>query len=202
MKRIITALLAATAIALPVGGAVTYAAAAPASAATCGTWRWPVKTGSDASRYQVSKSVTYTSVNYLHTLGPPSFTSLNSSYAYNHRTKWPEFRTWQIRGVTLVAIKLEDDGDLHLRLRSSTGALMIAEVPQPGCVSSYSLWKTGISAARGYLTSRYSVSLSYWHYIYRSVNVQGLGLFDEEHNVTGAAPNDFELHPVTYIHFN
>ncbi len=202
MKRIITALLTATAIVLPVGAAVTYSAAAPASAATCGTWRWPVKTGSDASRYQVSKSVTYTSVNYLHTLGAPSSTSLNSSYAYNHRIKWPEFRTWQIRGVTLVAIKLEDDSDLHLRLRSSTGALMIAEIPLPGCVSSYSPWKPGITAARGYLTSRYWVSPSSWHYIYRSVNIQGLGFFDEEHNVTGAAPNDFELHPVTYIHFN
>lgn len=202
MKRIITALLTASAIALPAGGAVTFSAAAPASASTCGTWRWPVKTGSDASRYQVSKSVSYTSVNYLDKLGAPSSTSLNSSYAHNHRISWPEFRTWQIRGVTLVAIKLEDDGDLHLRLRSSTGALMIAEVPQPGCVSSYSLWKTGISAVRGYLTSRYWVSLYHWHYIYRSVNIQGLGFFDEEHNVTGAAPNDFELHPVTYIHLN
>ena len=202
MKRTILALLTAAATVLPVAGGATLSTAAPASATTCGTWRWPVKTGSDASRYQVSKSVTYTSVNYLHTLGAPSSTSLNSRTAYNHRIKWPEFRTWQIRGVTLVAIKLEDDGDLHLRLRSSTGALMIAEVPQPGCVSSYSLWKPGISAARGYLTSRYWVRLSYWHYIYRSVNIQGLGFFDEEHDVTGAAPNDFELHPVTYIHFN
>lgn len=202
MKKTIMALLAAAAIVLPVTGAAALSTAAPASATTCGTWRWPVKTGSDASRYQVSKSITYTSVNYLHTLGAPSSTSLNSSYAHNHRIKWPEFRTWQIRGVTLVAIKLEDDGDLHLRLRSSTGALMIAEIPQPGCVSSYSLWKTGISAARGYLTSQYWVSLYHWHYIYRSINIRGLGFFDEEHNVTGAAPNDFELHPVTYIHFN
>lgn len=202
MKRIIAPLLATAAIVLAAGSTVAFSAAAPANATTCGTWRWPVKTGSDASRYQVAKSVSYTSVNYLDTLGAPSSTSLNSSYAYNHRITWPEFRTWQIRGVTLVAIKLEADGDLHLRLRSSTGALMIGEVPQPGCVSSYSLWKTGISAARGYLTSRYSVSLYSWHYVYRSVNIQGLGFFDEEHNVTGAAPNDFELHPVTYIHFN
>ena len=25
--------------------------------------------------------------------------------------------------------------------------------------------------------------------------------FDEEHNVTGSAPNDIELHPVIYIKF-
>ena len=32
-------------------------------------------------------------------------------------------------------------------------------------------------------------------------NADGLGFFDEEHNVTGAAPNDIELHPVVYIKF-
>jgi len=158
-----------------------------------------VKTGSDATRYQVQRTISFTSVGYLDHLTPPaSF----GTYAQNHRIKWPEFRTWQINGVTLVAVKLEDDGDLHLRLRSSTGALMIAEIPQPGCVSSYSLWKTSISAARGYITSRYWVSLYSWHYIYRSINIRGLGFFDEEHNVTGAAPNDIELHPVIAIALN
>jgi hypothetical protein len=104
-----------------------------------------VKTGSDATRYQVSRTTWYTGINYLDSLAPPgSF----GSYAQNHRIKWPEFRTWQINDTTLVAIKLEDDGDLHLRLRSSTGKTMIAEIPRPGCVSSSSLWKAGITAAR------------------------------------------------------
>jgi len=63
---------------------------------------------------------------------PSSF----GSYAQNHRIKWPEFRTWQINNVTLVAIKLESDSDLHLRLRGPGGSVMIAEIPAPGCVSS------------------------------------------------------------------
>lgn len=71
-----------------------------------------MKTGSDATRYQVWRSISYTSVGYLDHLTPPA--SLGS-YAQNHRIRWPEFRTWQINGVTLVAIKLEDDSDLHLR---------------------------------------------------------------------------------------
>jgi hypothetical protein len=113
----------------------TVSAAAKVSTA-CGSWRWPVKTGSDATRYQVSRRTSYTGVNYLDSLTPPgSF----GSYAQNHRVRWPEFRTWQINDTTLVAIKLEDDGDLHLRLRSSTGKTMIAEIPRPGCVSSSSL---------------------------------------------------------------
>jgi hypothetical protein len=36
------------------------------------------------------------------------------SYAQNRRVRWPEFRTRRINGITLVAVKLEDDGDLHL----------------------------------------------------------------------------------------
>jgi hypothetical protein len=170
-----------------------------AQAATiCGTWRWPVKTGSDATRNQVSRSTRYTSVNYLDSLTPPgSF----GSYARNHRISWPEFRTWQINNTTLVAIKLEDDGDLHLRLRSFTGKTMIAEIPRPGCVSSSSPWKAGITAARNYVTGRYWVSLDRWHYLYKKIDIKGLGFFDEEHGVTGAAPNKIELHPVIYIRF-
>jgi len=172
--------------------------AAAQAAATCGSWRWPVKTGSDATRYQVSRTTRFTSVNYLDSLTRPgSF----GSYAQNHRIRWPEFRTWQINDTTLVAIKLEDDGDLHLRLRSSTGKTMIGEIPRPGCVSSSSLWKTGITAARNYVTDRYWVSLDRWHYLYKKIDINGLGFFDEEHGVTGAAPNNIELHPVIYIRF-
>jgi hypothetical protein len=144
-----------------------------------------VKTGSDATRNQVSRTTRYTSVYYLDSLTPPgSF----GSYAQNHRIRWPEFRTWQINNTTLAAIKLEDDGDLHLRLRSSTGKTMIAEIPRPGCISSSSLWKAGITAARNYVTGRYWFSLDRWHYLYKKIDNRGLGFFDEEHNMTGVAP--------------
>ncbi len=167
-------------------------------ASSCGTWRWPVKTGSDATRSQVSRTVSYTTIGYLDGRIPPaSF----GTYAQNHRIKWPEFRTWELTRVTLIAVKLEDNSDIHLRLRSATGKLMIGEIPRPGCVSAASPWKSLITSARSAITSRYSVSLSEWHYVNRLVNVRGLGFFDEEHGVTGAAPNDIELHPVTGVRF-
>ena len=177
--------------------ALAMAPAQPAVAATtCGVWRWPVKTGSDATRFQVDRTVSHTTIGYLGRRVPPaSF----GSYAQNHRIKAPEFHTWQLR-ATLVAVRLEDDGDIHLRLRSS-GHLMIGEIPKPGCVSSASLWKAAIASARQAITSRYPVSLSSWHYVYRTVTVRGLGFFDEEHGVTGAAPNDIELHLVIHIRF-
>jgi hypothetical protein len=73
--------------------------------------------------------------------------------------------------------------------------------PQPGCVSSSSLWKAGITAARNYVTGRYWVSLDRWRYLHKTIDIKGLGFFDEEHGVTGAAPNKIELHPVIYIRF-
>lgn len=195
IARKITA--AASAAGLVAAATFALGAATPAMASSCGTWRWPVKTGSDATRSQVSRKVSYTTVGYLDSrVRPSSF----GSDAQDHRIKWPEFRTWQVTRVTLIAIKLEDDGDIHLRLRSA-GRYMIAEIPRPGCVSSASPWKPAITAARNAVTSRFSVTLSDWHYIYRTVNVRGLGFFDEEHGVTGAAPNDIELHPVTWIRF-
>jgi hypothetical protein len=197
--RRIAALAGAGVMVAALATGLTVAPSVAQASTTCGSWRWPVKTGSDTTRYQVSRTVSYTSVSYLDGRTPPSSFG---SYAQNHRIKWPEFRTWQINNVTLVAIKLEGDSDLHLRLRGPGGSIMIAEIPAPGCVSSASRWATGIRNARSAVTSRYWVSSDSWHYVYRSVNIQGLGFFDEEHNVTGAAPNDIELHPVTYIRFN
>src|SRR6266851_395446 len=49
-----------------------------------------------------------------------------------------------------------------------------------------------VRGTRHRLTTR-SLSCSAWR--------EGLGFFDEEHNVTGATPNDIELHPVIYIKF-
>lgn len=194
MSRVV---LAAASLGLAAGAAVAVVPSA-AQAAACGTWRWPVKTGADATRFQVSHTTSFTSVAYLDSLAQPSSFG---TYARNHRIKWPEFRPWQINGTTLVALKLEDDSDLHLRLRSADGRhLMIAEIPLPGCVSSASPWKSQIAAARSYITARYPASSSSWYYVYRTIDIKGLGFFDEEHGVTGAAPNQIELHPVIYIH--
>jgi len=198
IKNETTAALAA-AVLTAAGLALGISQAQPAQASTtCGVWRWPVKTGSDATRYQVHSGTTATSIGYLAGRTPPSSFG---SYAQNHRIKWPEFRFWQLNGVTLVAVKLEADGDYHLRLRNHRGKTMIGEVPKPSCVSSASLWKTGIKSARAAIYTRYAVSESSWTYVYRTADIRGIGFFDEDHGVTGAAPNDIELHPVTHIRF-
>ena len=205
-----TAALAAAAVA----SALTLTGAGPASAAPpvtsprrapavtihCGVWRWPVKTGSDADRSRVSGHTIATSIAYLaKQRAPSSF----ADYYQNHRFSGGanvERHIWKIT-AQLVALKLEDDGDIHLRLRNASGQTMIAEMPLGSCVSSRSLWKTAIIAARSYITRRYHVSLSRWTYVHRTITLRGLGFFDEEHGVTGAAPNDVELHPVIQATF-
>jgi hypothetical protein len=207
MHRIRTLAAATAATAVLAGSLAATTPTLPASATSCGTWRWPVKTGTDATRYQVHSGTTNASIGWLDSLTPPSASMLDSTYAQDHRLgwpsnqPWPEFRFWQLNGVKLIAVKLEDDGDYHLRLQGPSGPLMIGEVPQPSCASG-SLWLTGIESARAAIYTRYPVSLDYWTYINRIVDIRGIGFFDNEHGVTGAAPNDIELHPVTHIYFH
>lgn len=188
---------AAAALSIASVAGVTFAVPAPAAlAAACGGFRWPVKTGSDADRYQVSTATRYTSVGYLDTRARPS--GVTSSYATNHRISWIEKRTWQVT-ATLVAVKAEGDGDYHLRLREG-GHNMIAEIPRPSCVPSTSRWKTQITSARNWVNARFSVSSRSWRYVHKTVQVRGLGFFDDQYG-TGAAPNMVELHPVTHIRY-
>jgi hypothetical protein len=167
-----------------------------AARASCGSWRWPVKTGADATRHQVERTAWNTSVRYLRSLHPPSHFG---SYAHSHRIKWPEFHTWRLRHAFLVKAIREDDRDLHLVLRNHAGKTMIAEIPSPSCVSGRSLWKTQIRRARRSVTRRYMITSYYWTHIRRYVSIKGLGFFDEVHGQTGVAPNGIELHPVTRI---
>jgi hypothetical protein len=196
LKKLIAAIAAAAALAAP--AAVTLATGTPAQAATtCGVWRWPVKTASDADRYQISSATYSTSVSYLRGLAKPvGFTS----YAQDHRIAWPERRMWIIYHTHLVQYRLEDDGDIHLVLRNGSGQTMIAEIPNPSCVPSWSRYGTSIAASRHTFTTRDPAATS-WHYVYQQVTVRGPGFFDEEHTVTGQAPNGLELHPLTGFWF-
>jgi hypothetical protein len=197
MKRIRNKAAALAAVLTVAGLGLVVAPAQPAHAIiTCGTWRWPVKTGSDADRYRVSRTVRYTTVHHLRSLTAPSSFP---TYYQNHRFRGAERHIWQLT-THLTQFREEDDGDIHLVLRNSAGKKMIAEIPLGRCVSSRSLWKHRIASARTTFTSHYHVTTS-WHYVNRWITLRGIGFFDEVHNVTGQAPNGIELHPVTRVRF-
>jgi hypothetical protein len=177
------------------------ASAAPAAvpgihaATSCGIWRWPVKTGSDADRRKVNQTVVDTTISYLRArTAPSSFAGFQ-----DRRFRGAERHTYRLR-ARLTQFRLEDDGDIHLVLQNSSGKDMIAEIPRPGCVARSSLWRSAIRAVRSRFTDHYPVSTS-WHHLNRRISIVGIGFFDEIHNVTGQAPNGIELHPVTGIRF-
>jgi hypothetical protein len=195
VKTRITAALATAA--LTTAGLTIAVAPAQASrvAVTCGTWRWPVKTGADADRHTVSRRVRDTTIRHLRSLAAPS------SFAghQNRRFRGAERHTWQLSTV-LTQYREEDDGDIHLVIKNSSGKRMIAEIPLGRCVSSRSLWKRQIASARTDFTRHLHVATS-WHYVHRKITLRGLGFFDEIHDVTGQAPNGIELHPVIRVSF-
>jgi len=188
-SRILVVAIAATCVAT-----ISTPGGAGASGAACGYWRWPVKVASDADRYRVNTTPQATSVDYLRSLSAPSqFGSL----AQDHRIAWPEYRTWVIRHTHLVAYRIEDDGDIHLILRSRTGHEMIAEIPQPSCAGG-SRFYSSIAAVRNAFDAREHPATD-WHDVDQTIDLRGVGFFDEEHRVDGQAPNGLELHPVTGI---
>ena len=149
MRKLIAALAGIVAIPglalwLAVPASAAPAAAPGIRAATaCGVWRWPVKTGSDADRRKVHKTVIDTTIRYLRARTAPS------SFAghQNRRFRGAERHTYRLR-ARLTQFRLEDDGDIHLVLKNSSGKDMIAEIPRPGCVARSSLWKKAIRATR------------------------------------------------------
>lgn len=111
-----------------------------------------------------------------------------------------EFRTYQLSGRA-VAVRLEDDRDLHLVLSDLTdsSATMITEIPDPACegaISSpfVSLLLDVRSAFLSVLGVRSLSSL-----VGQTFRVVGVGFYDFNHGQTGRARNCIELHPLLQI---
>jgi hypothetical protein len=170
----------------------TSAAARDVHRPACGDWRWLVKTGADADRRTVDRRAMTVTVRYLRTRHKPS------SYPQDRRIRPIELHTFQIDRVHLVAFREEDDSDYHLIIKDSAGRSMIAEIPAPGCVKAKSLWRKEIASVRSYFNHHYAVT-RYWKDTRATIDIRGLGFFDELHGQAGVAPNGVELHPVIWM---
>jgi hypothetical protein len=101
--------------------------------ATCGLWRWPVKTFSDPARTKVDYQPISVPVKQLRLRARPGI-PIGTATPRVSRT---EFHTWQVRARPIQA-KLEDDNDVHLVI-SVPGApsrTMIVEFPKKTCIAS------------------------------------------------------------------
>src|SRR3954447_21215873 len=103
----------------------------------CGVERWAVKTLQDRPLLRPAR---LTTVGFLVTRRPP---------AHLPARRLPFERNVFTVVAAVTGIRPEDDGDLHLLLRSG-GAQMIAEAPQAVCTSSARLaYRRAMALARG-----------------------------------------------------
>jgi hypothetical protein len=160
--------------------------------ATCGEWRWSVKTLSDARRRRVNFHAKAASVKGLRLRNAPSGPGSSTP-----RLPGAEMQNWTIKARPRLA-KLEDDHDIHLvvSVPNKPAKTMIVEFPKKTCVAS-PFKRSKIAAARQkFLNNCGSVSDSTWKKLAGSVRITGVGFWDEKHGQTGVAPNGIELHPV------
>ena len=162
--------------------------------AQCSGERWNVKTGIDADAALVNiNSVNATSIDSLVSLPKPN------TLPDNNRIKPAEITTWTLT-ATLIRYVKSYDADYHIVFQDSAGRTMIGEIPDPGCVSPTSNFRSGIIHARAQFDAMFTATNSF-----KSANVPvvvtGVGFFDYNEGQEGIAPNGVELHPIIDIAF-
>ena len=162
-------------------------------ATTCGTERWPVKTGADDDRKRINNTPHDVSINYLRNRPAPADRPQTS------RVAPVEITTYRVH-ARLIEYVREADSDYHLVLSDQRGRTMVVEIPAPACVARISPLRSAIQRARRAMNAHFAVGSSFRHSDV-SVVVRGVGFFDFPHGQTGMAPNSIELHPVTGISF-
>jgi hypothetical protein len=161
---------------------------------SCGTERWPVKTGTDADVGSVDTvNVQPTTIEALTGLPEPS------AKPQDHRVAPVETTVYEL-SATLKEFITEKDSDHHLVLEDLAGHHMIAEIASPDCAAGNDPLRAALVVVRTAFDG---------HFPHKSgrpnvpVTVRGVGFFDVKHAKPqhGVAPNNIELHPVLAISF-
>ncbi|MFI5149913.1 MAG: T9SS type A sorting domain-containing protein [Bacteroidia bacterium] len=96
--------------------------------------------------------------------------------------------------------KAETDNDYHLVLSDGSNTV-IGEIPDPSCsAAAGSAYVNQFIAARNFIDAHIA-SGNVFGVSIPPVTVTGVGFVDPPHGQTGAAPNNFEIHSITDIHF-
>jgi hypothetical protein len=174
----------------------------------CGTQRWAVKTLSDGDREEVDLRPVPATVESLAALPRPAFLQDDRRAAEERRT----FEVIGCLGVVdnpaagddhlhrRISRRREDDRDIHLVIGGllNPRVSLIAEIPSPECGG---VCQAGLgelyARARAAVDSIIKAPPSpACNNDVPLVRITGVGFFDHEHGQIGAAPNQFELHPV------
>ena len=161
----------------------------------CGVERWSIKVGSDGDARDVDlRHARETTIDALRQLPEPDDVDPDVRMAPTEDT------VFVLRNVKLTHYKREADSDYHLVLEDGHGKTVIAEIPEPGCLSHRSPWRRQVRAVRDAFDAAYEVS-GRMRSASDTVSLVGVGFFDVIHGQSGVAPNGIELHPVLEICF-
>jgi len=158
-----------------------------------GTERWSEKVLVDAAVGTINWTPVVQTVTQLAGLTTPTPSTTMP------RTGPVETTCYQV-SCSITIKKAESDNDYHLVL-SDGHSTVIGEIPDPSCsAAAASAYVNDFIAARNFIDANIasgnvsSVSIP-------PVVVTGVGFVDPPHGQTGAAPNNFEVHAITNIHF-
>jgi hypothetical protein len=159
----------------------------------CGSERWSVKTLTDPAVSRIAFSrVKATNVEAMRHLKVPFRLKATSA-----RRLGAERTVYRLT-ANLMAMKREDDSDIHLVVSDPThGGSMIVEFPASFCdIGAPSSLRSRMTKARNALVKACGgeaptsfVQLS------GTATITGVGFFDLIHGQSGVAPNGIELHP-------
>lgn len=174
-------------------------AAAPLAAAPAalqptkpGKERWTVKTGVDEDVAEVKAEIVPSTVEELSRIPRPKGMKdvTKNAAAFNRRRAGATERTiWQI-DCSIVAIKLEDDGDYHLVLQGASGEFLIGEAPTPGppFVADTSRFKADIKRIRAAIDKRFFKKLKPENFAPMGKYQMPLSAFSTAPAIAGPAP--------------
>jgi hypothetical protein len=172
--------------------------------ATCsGKWRWPVKTLSDgpAALSGISWKSKPMTVGALGELPKPDV-KLTIKTPDVPRQPGPEGKTYRVR-ATLVKMKNESDGDIHLVIADPgpSGKRMVAEFPDASCDGAMmSAKQPSMASARKALRDHCGAPPNSFKkgMLSGTTTIKGVGFFDFLHAAT-RRQNGIELHPVVGV---
>lgn len=181
-----------------IAGGLSVLAAVPsgrsaASTVQCGVERWPVKTLTDSRARLVDFTPRPASVSALRRLPRPP--------VLDQRVLGVETVVYRVR-ARLVAMKIEDDSDIHLVIADARhpSRTMIVEFPATGCtVGAARNARLRMVRARRRLERACGPADHTFRDLRGTATITGVAFFDFKHHQRGLAPNAIELHPVLSV---
>jgi hypothetical protein len=161
----------------------------------CGSERWDVKTLTDPGRASVNvgnaRASTVTSLAKMHPLTAIAARRSEERQVYRLKVIFDSLPSKKL------GFKLEsNDSDIHLAVRDSRGATMIAEFPASACTVG-ARYRSRMRQARADLIAACGPPpRGSFRELHGKATITGVLFFDFFHGQRGVSPNVSELHPV------